>query len=82
MNVLANAYGALLAVHKLKAISSHSPIHCIEREILAHGVDHFVALLIVVDELALECWTNVEAAFIANHATLPVVLVAVNEVAD
>jgi len=59
LNVLTNAHGALLAIHKFEAIARYSPIHRIKRKVPPHGVNNFIALFIIVDVLTLESRTDI-----------------------
>jgi len=52
--------GALLSIHQLEVIiSCLYPIHGVEWEVFADGMDDFVALLLLVDKLALVRRANI-----------------------
>ena len=80
---LADGKGALLAVQDFEgAIFFLHPVHDVQGETVADGVDDFVALLAGVDKLTLVLGADVQAAAIGDHALLLRVLVTVEEGAD
>lgn len=83
VDVLANRDRPLLSVNHFKpAVIPHRPIHHVERKILAHGVEHRVALSILVNELALIRRANIELPAKTNDSRLGIVGVAVGELLD
>jgi len=79
-DVLADTDRALLAIDDLEvAVVADRPIHHVQREVLADGVDDRSALLLPVDELTLIRRADVEPAAVADDASLLVVLVALGE---
>ncbi len=80
---MAEADRALLAVQHFKAaVRVLHPIHHIQGEALADGIQHRVALFGVVDEFALVLGPDVEPAAVPQHAFLGVIHVALGDFAD
>ena len=75
--VLAERDRALLAVHHLEgAVAALRPVHDVERESVHDGVDHGLALPVLVDELALVGGADVELAAVADDALVAAVGIA------
>ena len=80
--VLAKRNRPLLSVHHLEcSVGVLDPVHDIERKALHHGGDHGIALLLLVDELALIGGSDVEQSAAAPHAALRVIDISVDKVA-
>ena len=72
VDVLADADGPLLSVKQLIiAVIAPCPIHDIQGELLCNGSDDLVALLVFVDELALEGGADIQLAAVPHNATYP-----------
>src|SRR3546814_4811253 len=76
---MADAQRALLTVHQLVTVARHRPIHGVEREGLAHGVDHLMLLLVLVNHLALVGGADVQPPAETAHPSLAFVLVAIDQ---
>ena len=83
VEVLANGYGPLLAVEDLEVpVFFLHPVHDVEGEAVADGVDDFFALPAGIDEFALVFGAHVQAAAVSHNTLFLGVLVAGEEVAD
>ena len=81
--ILAERDRALLAVHHLEGtVLFLHPVHDIQRKAAHDGRDDGVAFLLLVHELALVRWTDIEPPTIAAHARLGVVHVPLHQFAD
>ena len=80
---LAQRNRPLLPVHHLeRAVLPPRPVHHVEREAVHHRVDDRLALLVLVDELALVGRTDVQLPAVADDALVAPVLVVRDQVAD
>ena len=83
VDVLADRDRPLLTVDQFECtVVTDSPVHDVERESFAHGVDHGIPLAVLVDELALVSRTDVEKATESDDTLLSVVLVTGCQLAD
>ena len=77
VDVLAEGDSPLLAVHHLVGVLlGDDPVHDVQREAVANGVDDRVPLLVVVHELALVLGADVEPPAEADDALLGAIEVA------
>ena len=58
------------------AVAALRPVHDVQREAVHDGIDHGLALLVLVDEFALVGGADVEAPVISDDALVAVVGVA------
>jgi len=64
--ILTEADSTLLTVHDLEgAVCVLHPVHHVERITFTNGIDDRVAFFVVIDELTLILWSDVELAVVA-----------------
>ena len=76
-NILTKRKRALLSVHHfvgaLCIFTPFHPIHYIERITLQHGLYHGLLFFVIIDELTLIFWTDIEETIKSSHSFLFVV---------
>jgi hypothetical protein len=66
--------------HFIGSVGPDGPVHDVKREVLGERIADLVALLVVVDELALVGWSNIELATLSANTALRVVFVVLNQI--
>ena len=88
VNILAKRDGALLPVQHLVPrlirivlvlLASVNPVHHVQGQALHYGTDDLITLLVLVDELTLILWADVQLVIVADHAFLGVIKISLSD---